>query len=195
MKTNKYWIAEIDPENFRVFTKGKNVMRFVEILNFLSEGKTLSDVWNPVFLQLYQGDEQEGGDVEREKSKPIPDFTRGMLGISINPKAHSILEPVIADQVSFLPLDTEVGPYYELDTQKINCVDLEKSHCKYFSSGKVMRVEKYALLLEKIGNMHIFKPLDIMLKPVFVSDTFKKVVEKSNLTGLIFHPIPLVEEG
>jgi len=192
MNKRAYWIIEIDPENFRVFTKGKNVMHSVELLNLLGEGKTLSEIWNPVFLYLYQGDEQEEGDVEREKSKPIPDFARGMLGISVSEQAHIVIKHLIENGVAFLPLDTEIGRYYELEIKQLNFVDNSKSAIESIPSGKLVKVKKYFIDYKEIENAHLFCSTLEGAHPIFASNEFKRIVEKNKLTGLTFHPIPLM---
>lgn len=194
MKINEYWIVRLDPENYRVFTKGANFQRNIDLSNLLRSGKSLPEIWDPVFLTLYQGDEQEDGDVIRETSKSVPDFAGGMLGFSVNEKAYSIIKPLISNQVVFLPLNTEVGLYYELDIQEINCVDTENSEKVLFSDGKIMRITQYKFYEDKLEEKHIFKSSDAMLKPIFVSNEFKKLVEENKLTGLTFHPIPLIDK-
>lgn len=194
MNKDNYWIVRLDPENYRVFTKGANVQRSTDLLNLLRSGKSLPEIWDPVFLNLYQGDEQENEDVVREKNKPVPDFAAGMLGFSVNEKTYSIIKPLISNQVTFLPLNTEVGFYYELDIQEINCVDTENSEKALFSDGKIMRIIQYKFYEDKLEGKHIFKSSDAMLMPIFVSNEFKELVEKNRLTGLTFHPIPLIDE-
>jgi hypothetical protein len=191
MKKNIYWIVRMASDNYRVFMEDKNARPYIETLNLLRSGKSLSEIWEPVFLTLYQGDNKEK---DGERNKPVPDFANGVLGFSMNENAYSVMKSLIDGQAIFLQFNTEVGTYYELDIQKINCIDLENSKNILFPSGKIMRVEKYKLYLEQLKGVHIFEPLNIMLKPIFVSNQFKDVVEKNNLTGLTFHPVPLVDE-
>ncbi len=191
MKTNKYWNVRADSNNYRIFSRDKNSRPYIESLNLLREGKSLSEIWEPVLLPLYPGDE---GDEKKEQIKPIPDFSEGIFGLSISKKAYSILQPLIMNQVVFLELNTEVGLYYELDIQKVDCLDLENSAKVLFPSGKIMRIEKYKFHWENLINIHVFRALNVVLSPDFVSKQFKEIVEKNNLTGLTFHPVPLVDE-
>ena len=57
-----------------------------------------------------------------------------------------------------------------------------------FSDNKrIMMFEKYAFrLCDEIKRSHIFKIVDEPLRWAFVSDTFKKMVEESELKGFIF---------
>lgn len=191
MNTDKYWIIRKNLNEFRFFTRDKNARPFIDGINLLTTGKSLSEIWEPVLLPLYPGDE---GKEEMELSKPIPDFSRGVFGLAISKKAYSFLQPLIANQVIFLELNTEAGLYYELDIQKVNCVDLEKSAKVLFPSGKIMRIEKYKFHWESLINIHIFRALNVVLSPDFVSEQFKDIVEKNNLTGLTFHSISLVDD-
>lgn len=193
MGKNIYWIVRMASDKYRVFAEDKNARPYIESLNLLSAGKSLSEIWEPVILPLYLGEEEPLGE-ENERRKPVPDFARGVLGLAMNEKAYSILQSLIEGQATPLKLNTEAGLYYELDIQKIHCIDLKESETVFFSSGKVMRVEKYKFYWEKIETMHIFKSLDAMLKPIFVSNKFKEIVEENNLTGLTFHHVPLVDE-
>ncbi|MCC7118331.1 MAG: hypothetical protein IT310_07390 [Anaerolineales bacterium] len=191
MNTDKFWIIRKNLNEFRFFARDKNARPFIDGLNLLSAGKSLSEIWEPVLLPLYSGDEENE---EKELSKPIPDFSRGIFGLAISKKAYLSLQPLIANQVIFLELNTEAGLYYELDIQKVDCLDLESSIKIMFPSGKIMRIEKYNFHWESLVNVHIFKELNVVLSPDFVSNQFKKIVEENNLTGLTFHPIPLVNE-
>ena len=56
-----------------------------------------------------------------------------------------------------------------------------------------MRIEKYKFHLENLVNIHVFRAFNVVLSPDFVSIQFKEIVEKNNLTGLTFHPVPLVD--
>jgi hypothetical protein len=192
MRMNEYWIVRTDPDNYKIFSDDKNAHPYIENLNLLRDGKSLSEVWEPVLLPLYAGN-PEDKDEEYERSKPIPDFARGVFGLAMNEKAYSILQSLITNQAIFLKLNTEVGLYYELDIQKISCLDVEKSKVKRFSSGRIMRVEKYCFDYKKLRGAHIFCITELGY-PNFVSDHFKEVVEKNKLTGLTFHPVPLVDE-
>lgn len=193
MSQKNFWIVRMNSNNYRTFVKNKDVRPLIETLNLLQAGKSLTEIWEPVLLKLYQGDSEEEGE-ENENNKPIPDFARGVLGFSMNEKAFFVLESLILNQAKFLQLNTEVGLYYELDIQKINCFDLDNSKTVLFPNGKIMRIEKYKFYWERLEDIHIFRPLDVMLKSTFVSNQFKDVVEKNNLTGLTFHPVPLVDE-
>ncbi len=190
MNTDKYWIIRTNLSEFRFFARDKNARPFIDGLNLLKTGKSLSEIWEPVLLPLYPGDE---GDEEKEQIKPIPDFSEGIFGLAISKKAYSILQPLIVNQVVFLELNTEVGLYYELDIQKVDCLDLENSAKVLFPSGKIMRIEKYKFHLENLVNIHVFRAFNVVLSPDFVSIQFKEIVEKNNLTGLTFHPVPLVD--
>lgn len=190
MSQNVFWIVRVNSNNYRTFVKNKDIRPLVETLKLLSAGKSLPEIWEPVFLSLYQGDSEEEGE-ENERNKPVPDFVRGVLGFSMNEKAFSILEPLIYNQAKFLQLNTEVGLYYELDIQKIKCLDVPKSIVKRLPSRGITRVEKYSFDFYKLEGAHIFCLPELGRNPVFVSNRFKEMVESNNLAGLLFSQVPL----
>jgi hypothetical protein len=192
MMLNSFWIIRADANRYRIFSQDKNSRFYNESVKLLRDGKSLSEIWEPVFLPLYSGNPDDG-DEEREKSQPIPDFAMGIFNLAMSEKAYLILRPLIADQAVFLELNTEAGLYYELDIQKINCLNLENSPKIFFPSGKIMRIEKYSFFWDKLENVHIFNAANVVLSPDFASNQFKEMVEKNNLTGLTFSPIPLAD--
>jgi len=57
-----------------------------------------------------------------------------------------------------------------------------------------MEVTKYAFRWEQLEGIHIFRLPELGTSRLFVSDEFKRKVEENGLTGLLFYPVPLVEE-
>ena len=69
----------------------------------------------------------------------------------------------------------------------LNALDLDNSKYDVFEYGdnKVLSVEKYVLKKSILKNLHIFKLSDETI-PVFVSESVKKLIENSFLTGFQF---------
>ena len=190
------WIIELDAENYRSFI-AKDIhneqftKRWLEWVDKFHEPRSFSAEWKPIEKILFAG---EPGEEEKESRKPIPDFTGGYVVDACSERARLVIEPLVYGQVEFLPLITPLGPYYEMNIQRIECLDLEGSTIKYFKEGGILRVVKYSLFWERLKGQHIFWIRELGTTPTFVSDEFKRVVEKNGLTGLEFYPVPLAGE-
>lgn len=75
----------------------------------------------------------------------------------------------------------------------IDAIDYENSD--YFKMPRYRAVARYALKKSRIGNNHIFiAKEDIISDSIFVSEEFKKAVQKSNLLGFHFTPVKKMVE-
>ncbi len=188
----KIWIMKLDAENYRLFKATPEAFeKWLLWFDKLKSGGSVASEWEVVEMVLFEG---EPGEKRKERKKPIADFTNGYVYDSCSERARQIIEPLVKGQVEFLPLKTPVGIYYEMNIQRIACLDEENAIVKRFKDGQIMRAEKYAFLDEKLGGQHIFWEREIGIKVTFVSDEFKRLVEENGLTGLLFYPVPLVEE-
>lgn len=157
----------------------------LEQVKLFNGNKNLLKDWIPPKLRLFRD--------KGENKKPIANFMGGFIEISIDEKALSILKSLIENNVELLPLDTEIGTYYGLHVREVDCLDKSRSLVKKFrNSDRVMRVEKYAFLMDKLDGIHIFRVVELGGSRLFVSGEFKKIIEENNLTGLIFYPVPIV---
>ena len=178
------WNIVADSDNYRSFRLLD--WKRIELIETLGDGKQLADSWESVNVTLYKGDD------ESEEILPLGDFVR-FFGLAINISAFKILRPIISNTVEFLPLKCDIGSYFALNVDWIDCLDVSRSVVKRFeSSGRIMRVEKYALNWERLNDVHMFHLPELRMSKLFVSDTFKQVVEANRLQGLIFYPIDQV---
>jgi hypothetical protein len=183
-----FWIAALDSNRFRSFAYTSNIwMVYSEIMN---ANKLIGKKWKPPKLSLFSDIEHVG----REEKLPTGDFMNGLVYMSISEKAKDILDDHIKNQVELLPLETEIGKYYELNIRQIECLDEKKSILKRFPSGKgIMYVEKYAFIMETITGKNMFFSEELGFTKLFVSNTFKQIVEDNKLSGIKFSPIPVPE--
>ncbi len=187
------WIIRTDPDSYRSFGPTPEFFeRFIEWVDEFREPKSLAAKWPQVELELFEG---ETGHEEEEQKLPIPDFAKGYIVTACSERARGIIEPLMKGQVEFLPLITPVGRYFEMNIQRLSCLDVEHSEVKRFRSGRIMEVIKYAFIWERLEGQHIFWIREVGTTPTFVSGEFKRVVEENGLTGLLFYPVPLVEEA
>jgi len=108
--------------------------------------------------------------------------------------ALAVIKDLIKDSLELLPitwLTRSDEIFYFLNIiDVVDCLNKELSVFEYFSSGKVMSVEHYEFIEERIINKHIFRILETKRSRFYVSDEFKKRVESSKLRGLTFDPLP-----
>lgn len=138
----------------------------------------------------------------REKWKPIPakldvsvglsgDFPSVLWDIPVcTLRAWSILESLIGKSVEVLPLKCPDRNFFALHViAVVDCLDAAKCEFKRYSSGKIMRVAKFAFRSDPAKEHHMFRIPDAG-GVVFVTEKFKKTVEAAKLKGLIFRPVP-----
>ncbi len=189
----KYWLVKPDVEHYRMFSKRwtpEDQDRWLQWLDRFREGGRFAGDWEPPYLRLFRG---EWGEEEAEARKPIPDFTHGYIDLACSQRAREVIEPLVGEEVEFLLLETEAGPYWEMNLPRISCLDETRAEVKCFSSGGIMEVVRYACKWEVVEGHHLFYVAGDWPASRFASDAFRQVVEAHGLTGLIFQEIPLVE--
>jgi len=111
----------------------------------------------------------------------------------------AVLEPLIGYCCEALPIIHPNGLQYFIIhvMEEIDALDEEKSEVSCNDGGgihRVSRVFKYALKEDLIQGKHIFRlPLESG-SDLLLSEEFRKTVESNNLKGLIFEPIPMVND-
>ena len=186
MPSNKHLFWEIvsDVDTYKSFQL-LDRRRALNLLHELSDGKVFSEPWGTVNVTFYRGD--DGSD----EHKPVGDFVE-FIDPAVSVNARSILEPLISNTVEFLPLKTDTGVYFALKVAWIDCLDVDHSIVKRFSTGRIMRVIEYAFHWDRLEDIHIFRLPELRGSSLFVSDKFKEVVKKNKLEGLNFYPIPII---
>ncbi len=124
-----------------------------------------------------------------EIDKPIGDvFSVEVSSFILNERSYKILYPYIKNEVQIFKIKSENDNLYVVNiTNIIDCLDYDKSKIKRFpSSGRVMRVIKYAFKTEKLTNAIIFKLPEFPKSISYVTEEFKKVVEENNIKGFKF---------
>lgn len=188
-----FWDVLADTNTYRVFATSLSHEEYTHLRRVLEKGEPLGEAWNPLSLRLWEGDK---GYKRKEKRKPIADFTKITLMPLVSLRGREKIAPLVGDQVEFLPFETPVGPYYGLHVKYVDCLDVSRVEGERFDDGRIMAVgiEKYAFRWEKLKDIHIFRLPELGLSRLFVSDEFKWVVEENNLTGMLFYPVPLVDD-
>lgn len=146
-----------------------------EIQSF--DGREHLTQWKPIKVKR----------MEPEKNLELSDAPGFTIPV-FSEKAVECLRTLISKNVEILPLEFEEKNYFGINVVTVlKAIDYEKSIYKMFRDGKrIMAFKKYAFLTEVIQGVAIFKITDEKTRYAFVSDEFKKVVEKNNLSGFRF---------
>lgn len=86
-----------------------------------------------------------------------------------------------------------------LDIKPLEVIDFDKSEFEFDEEKQeIFMTDSLAFHPEKLVNAHLFKIMNhgrSLQMATFVSDEFRKIVEKNNLTGLKFSELPEDEGG
>ncbi len=110
----------------------------------------------------------------------------------ISEKAKQVLEPLIGDNVEFLPLlrNSTSEVYYLVHVLNVlDAIDGDKAIFKKLITGLVVGCEKFAFDFNTVQNEMIFKVyINGKIHPtvVFISDELKALIEQSELKGFGF---------
>lgn len=138
--------------------------------------------WKEILIEVIDG----------FKVSECPNFWGSTGVIMLSHKAKEVLEPFIGQTVEFLPLVDLANnkKYYALHFLKyLNAIDYEKAELKKLSDGSIVSFKKYSFNPEMVKNEYIFKVYLLdrhYTTVVFVTEAFKKLVEKYNLEGFGF---------
>ena len=146
-----------------------------EIQSF--DGRSHLSQWKPI--QVTRMEPEKGLELSDAPGFTFPVFSK---------KAWHCLETLISKNVEVLPLDFDEKEYLGINVITVlDAIDYEKSIYKTYRDGKrIMAFKKYVFLPDVIANVSIFKISDEKTRYAFVSDEFKQIVEKNNLSGFKF---------
>lgn len=125
------------------------------------------------------------------------DYLANNLGWFIVSKKFKDLIKKIEEDVQFLPVNVvDFESKYKIENDEyfvanvlgiVDALNLENSDYSVMDldGEKIYSVRKYAVSEDKINNKNLFKLRGDEI-PLFVSETFKQLVEESNITGCEF---------
>jgi hypothetical protein len=147
--------------------------------NVLSDldGSPIATKWIPLPAEWIDDDLNAG--------KPQSDFpTLGTTPV-FSGRAIDALVDLLVEHGELLPLAVVNGRYFVFNaTRTVDALDEERSSIVRFSTGRIMRVEKYAFS-EHVPLCPIFRIPQLRAK-VFVTDPFVERATDSALTGFDF---------
>jgi hypothetical protein len=97
---------------------------------------------------------------------------------------------VLGDDAEFLPLlNPDEEHWFVNSWREIDALDEENSEFKRFpSSGRIMRIIRYAFSEEKVRGAACFK-IPQLSEAMFVTDEVVAAVREARLTGTSFQPV------
>jgi hypothetical protein len=177
----KIWEIINDTNAFRSFNF-YDTKQLLSIEEKLDQGNFSLIDWVPIRVELFEDE------LSKETNKEVSDFMQ-LPGYTVNKKAKELYEELVSETVMFLPIITPVGEYWTMNIKLVNCLDQTNSEIKRFPNGNILRVIKYSFSYEKVRNLLIFRIPEMEGKALYVTEKFKEIYEKNELTGLIFLPI------
>lgn len=175
----KIYELSADVEQFEWLTPKEDYdYAFMEQFN----GEKLKDNWEKIEIVRIK---------EHKKKLPIGNLSRFLGGAPIfDETAKKILEPVVLSNCEFLEVEnSEKKLWIGNVITVIDCLEND------FTKNGYIAPSEYVFKTEKIGNNIMFKPFQntltkkVPLHGIMVTEKFKQIVEKNNLTGFKFELI------
>ena len=183
------WVAKPNVDRYKNLSLTGSHEDLMEVVRRFRKATSLQESWVPVAVHFYEGDGQFDGDVEATQALPSGDFpwfvASGALVFS--EKALDALLPLIQDDVEVLALDSDEGDFSLVHVLEIlDCLDLEGSEFDILPSGAISNITRFQFRASCVMDRNIFRIPQQLLSLIFVSDNFKKHVERCDLEGLTF---------
>lgn len=145
------------------------------------DGTPVAGSWAPPRVEVLV--DKEGAD------RPPGDFpSLGGYAPVFSRRAADVLRDVLEDAGELLPLDSPDGTYVVLNvTRVLDALDEDRSEVRRFkSTGRIMNIDRYQLIPDRIGDAGIFKLGQIPRMYTFVTDRFVRRVLDAGLEGFDF---------
>lgn len=179
----KIWVLKSVLDNYESF----QLLNFEEDHKKYIDGKInlithLTNSWGKIYIECIEGDNHSD----------FPKFWGGTGAPMISEKAKQVLEPLIGDNVEFLPLlrNSTSEVYYLIHVLNVlDAIDGDKAIFKKIITGLIVGCEKFEFDFNIVQNEMIFKVyINGKIHPtvVFISDELKALIEQSELKGFEF---------
>jgi len=146
------------------------------------DGRSLSTSWTAPIVEIFRDD-------KHNRNLPPSDFPALVPGVPVfSLRALNVLKDVLEKNGETLQLSCSEGEYYAFNvTTFIDALDESNSEIERFeSSGRIMRVLRYAFFGNRLGGATIFKIPQFPRSEVYVTDQFCKMVMDNGLVGFKF---------
>ncbi|MGA2404912.1 MAG: DUF1629 domain-containing protein [Syntrophobacteraceae bacterium] len=145
------------------------------------DGRRLFASWTAPAVEVFRDD-------KFNRNLPPSDFPSLAPGVPVfSLRAVNALQGLLRENGEILPLSCNEGEYYAFNvTKSIDALDEFNSQVKRFeSSGRIMRILKYAFFGDRLGGATIFK-IPQSRGNVFVTNRFRKIAMDNALLGFKF---------
>lgn len=159
------------------------------------DGTPLADDWHPIDIEVVR---PEDGCEDSD----CPHWFPGVLVFS--ERAWKQMSGCVgSDEVEVLPLRTKPNRHgFEYDYCLVNvikvveCLDQKRSQVtRYPSSGRIMRIDRYAFDINKLEGVSVFKIPEQLTTAIFVTGPFVQRYRSTELEGLAFERVfPVAQE-
>jgi hypothetical protein len=156
-----------------------------ETVNVLVNGQSRRESWPQIPFQIFREDLGESL-IESD----APWLERHAL--IFRPKVVDKMGDFLLKYGELLPLlcaNEKEKLFLYNPTQVLDALDETRSSIVRFDSGRIMMIDRYEFLAEKIKSAEIFKIRQLRVSPTFVSQTFVSLWKKSELKGLKFDEV------
>jgi len=146
------------------------------------DGTPRAPSWHPIDFVIVAADE---GKRLREVDMPW----LGSHALIVTRRALDALSSIVCGHAESLPLASQPPLWILNPTNVLDALDVANSDVVRFSSGRIMRVRRYAFRDGLVGALPIFKITGLRASPTFVSDAFVEEYRAAGLTGLVFKQV------
>ena len=154
----------------------------IDLVSLLESRSPLSADWTPIRVCRVHPTSN------RRKPIKVDMPFYGTQVLFLRPRAVDALGPMLFKHGEILPVQDEGGDelYLYHAFHFIDALDIEKSDIKYFSSGRIMRIDRHVFFPKIVEGVDVFRIPQLRASPIFVSDRFADLVRSSGLTGTEF---------
>jgi hypothetical protein len=142
--------------------------------------------WHPLWMYLLHFEEPEdGGAPLRDADMPW----HGSSVLVLKRHARKVLEPWLAADAEILACECDGADELSLahPWRVVDALDVENSHVRRFTDGRVMGVTKFSFCEEMVTGLNCFRLPQ--LPRLFVTDSIVVAVKDAGLHGTIFRPV------
>jgi hypothetical protein len=154
-----------------------------ERINVEINGVSLRSSWKPIKVRIIQ--EDEGRALVASDSPWL-----GQHALIFRPRVIEAMGSLLREHGELLPLacnEAELTMYNA--TRVLNALNEQESSVHRFANGRIMMIQRYVFLPEKIHKVDIFKLSSLRVSPTFVTRRFVDLWKSAKLKGLEFKQV------
>lgn len=144
-------------------------------------GRRAGSPWDPVKMRVIRKD--EGVDLEQSDAPwCAPDL------LVFGERSIAVFEPMLSNSGELLPLECVNADrsLWVYNPVLRDALDVERSVVKRFSTGNIMRIDKYVFVPESVGSVQAFRIPNLRASPTFLEHALVERWRAAELVGLNF---------